>query len=277
MLACIGLYGERLGAGDHRWRSLAEWFSAIEGSYSPTVRPLDRTGQPTEAGAERERPPLTEVRSLWAACVPADLDAETAGWCRSRALDPGLLVERDLSRALPSDLPTPTWAACRQIPWARGGYRLLVPLYDDTGAMVSLQARLTGAGLPPGSPKAVSPAGFRIGGLILADAQFLHLLRCRAEAPAQPTRILVVEGIPDFLTWATRWLPGDPASCAVAGVISGSWGPGFAGAIPDGAEVIVRTHADAAGERYAQRLIDSLAGRSIHLVVARAGGHGDAA
>jgi hypothetical protein len=69
---------------------------------------------------------------------------------------------------------------------------------------------------------------------------------------SSPRRLLVVEGEPDFLTHATRTYD------AVIGLMSGSWSSKFADTVPGGSEVVVRTHHDKAGDRYARAVIDSL-------------------
>ena len=74
-------------------------------------------------------------------------------------------------------------------------------------------------------------------------------------------RIIIAEGEPDYLTLATRW--GDAAETlpAVFGVISGSWTAEIAARIPDGAEVHIHAHADAAGHRYAEQIRSTLGRR----------------
>ena len=77
-------------------------------------------------------------------------------------------------------------------------------------------------------------------------------------AGAEPLRIVVAEGEPDFLTWVAQGTEG-----AVLGVFGDSWSADIAARIPDGTELAVRTHEDAndAGTRYAQKILDSLLDR----------------
>jgi hypothetical protein len=69
--------------------------------------------------------------------------------------------------------------------------------------------------------------------------------------------VLVVEGEPDFVTAVLRW-----PWFAVFGLISGSWGPDFAARIPFGSEVVVMTHHDPAGDKYAEIVHRSVRGRA---------------
>jgi 5S rRNA maturation endonuclease (ribonuclease M5) len=70
-------------------------------------------------------------------------------------------------------------------------------------------------------------------------------------------RVIIVEGEPDFLTHSTL----QPADAAVIGIVTGSWSPSFVEKLSPGCDVIVRTHSDEAGERYAKQIIDSLGDR----------------
>ena len=77
-----------------------------------------------------------------------------------------------------------------------------------------------------------------------------------------PLRVVVAEGEPDYLTWALR--VHDTPSVhppAVFGIESGAWTDDIAARIPDGATVIVWTHHDEAGEKYAARVAATLARR----------------
>ena len=98
--------------------------------------------------------------------------------------------------------------------------------------------------------------------LVTKDEDFHRLSVLRGAPPAGwPRQVVVSEGVPDFLTWATHY--GDAAEDAPAliGVISGSWSLELAATIPDGSRVIVRTHHDKAGDTYAETIRASLARR----------------
>jgi hypothetical protein len=72
--------------------------------------------------------------------------------------------------------------------------------------------------------------------------------------------VIVNEGEPDWLTVSTFYSDGEDAP-AVLGVVSGSWTPEIGARIPSGCRVVIRTHLDKAGDRYADEIRASLAGR----------------
>lgn len=327
--------GEDKPSGEH-WRIVRAWYAEHDwcdpdgAAAGTTVR-----REPRPARVEPRRLPVPEdLAALWAACPPvidpaADLwrpllgdraEGDVAAWLRARGLDPALVAERDLARALPwlpetppglrmygasqyvntrqtrmwsramPDPKNPPWCEevreCRELPagfsWYELGYRLAVPLYDAAGRLASLHGRCVT--LPAERPaplylvpadrpaldvvkpwKGRAPAGFAVAGLVMADALGRELLttgRRPAWWPAEvPFRVVVAEGEPDFLTWATRWADSAEDAPAVLGVVAGSWTAELAARIPDGARVIVRTHADKDGDKYAANIRATLAGR----------------
>ncbi|MBL4850408.1 MAG: hypothetical protein JKY65_33235 [Planctomycetes bacterium] len=68
--------------------------------------------------------------------------------------------------------------------------------------------------------------------------------------------MIVVEGETDLLAGSLRW-PGLP----ILGVYCGSWAAELARCFPEGARVLVATHHDKAGDRYAKTIADALNGR----------------
>jgi hypothetical protein len=133
----------------------------------------------------------------------------------------------------------------------------VVPAYDATGTVRSVRASRVVDG---DSPKRLAPTGHTCAGLVFCNP----LAWCLLSNPAGvaddmgEVRVLVAEGEPDFLTFATS---PDWHGWAVLGVFSGSWSPDVAARIPDGARVVIATHNDAAGEKYAAAVRNSLAGR----------------
>jgi len=92
-------------------------------------------------------------------------------------------------------------------------------------------------------------------GLTLADPVALSLLRSDPD-PLWNGSVLMVEGCPDFLTWAIkRWPEKRPA---VFGVWSGSWAADLAERIPSGTTVTIGTDANGAGDAYALAIQRSL-------------------
>jgi hypothetical protein len=92
----------------------------------------------------------------------------------------------------------------------------------------------------------------------MANKRGLDLLRqtggCGTEA--FNTTVLIAEGVPDFLTWATH-----REAFAIFGVIAGSWTSAFAERVPRDVRVLIRTHDDDAGHKYAQQIGETLRDR----------------
>lgn len=203
-------------------------------------------------------PDQAEVAALWDACLPVDHDDQAVAYLLKRALDPALVARFDLARVLPLDTPTPPWSRLGRHSWAQSGHRLLFPMVDAHGHVRSLRASLLGDPIN-GLPKRIAPAGKASSGLVLACPQARHLLAADHHAPAD---VVVAEGEFDFLTWALR-LRGLPT--AVFGVVACAWSDSLAARIPDRSSLFLRTHQDAAGDKYAAAIRASLAPRPIVL------------
>jgi hypothetical protein len=182
-------------------------------------------------------------------------DPEVTTWLRSRRLDAGDVELGDLARALPVDFEVPHWARFRGQPWGALGNRAILPTYGAEGRLASLRAR---AVRPVTGPKAIAPAGFEVRGLVLADGLGRQVLAGEAR---DVHRVVIAEGEPDFLTWATCRSDADEDAPAVLGIVAGSWAAELAARIVDGAEVTIATHHDRAGDKYAAAIVESLAGR----------------
>ncbi len=223
------------------------------------------TPSPTPPAPEipdRTYPPVEEVETLWNACSQVTDDALCAAWLASRSLRPMDVSVRDLARALPGLTEHPFWMRYHRRSWFETGHRLLVPMLDALGRVRSVRARCVRAEGPDDAPKALPPTGYRMSGLIMADELGRIMLRA-GSAPDwwpkhEPFRLVVVEGEPDFITWATAQ---GASRFAVLGIESGSWSEEIASRVPNGTFVSVRTHLDAAGNKYADRIYRSLAQR----------------
>ena len=208
-----------------------------------------------------------------------------------RELPAAMLAALDLVRLVPRDGPWPGWIprVGMSLPEWAAVYRLAVPMYDACGELRALRFRAvdqvrepSAEGMRwrslnvPRSKKALAAAGSKLRGLVIADPMALALLR-RSDAAAPVDdggvtwngRIVISEGEPDAWTWATvqrrrRWAQEREegtdrgATWAVLGVIAGSWTPELAERIPDGATVVIRTHADPTGEKYARGIFATL-------------------
>lgn len=223
-------------------------------------------------------PPAAEVGALWGACKPLTLDGEIAAAWESRAITVAHVEDRDLARGLPRGAHVPGWARCGGEAWSAGDHRLIVPMYDEHGRLRSLHARAAQA--QKGIPKGLSPAGFAMGGLVMADPLARLLLAglpCGDGEPASEAvrryGLVICEGVPDFLTWAALWGDAAETAPAVIGIISGSWTAEVAARVPDGTGTFVRAHADDAGAKYARQITASLQDRcTVRLAVAEEGG-----
>jgi hypothetical protein len=227
-------------------------------------RPPLRRRPPSPPPAPRPPPPMNEVRALWDGCRPCSADASVAAWLQSRAVDPALVDLLGLARLLPAGVTGPRWASYRgearaPAPWAALGYRVIVPMYDARGDLRSVRARYIG---PPrvDLPKALPPSGCGCKGLVMACPVAAIMLAVAGWPWWAERRVVITEGEPDFLTWATRGAI--PRTLAVLGVGgSGQWTDGIADRIPDDSLVIIRTDPDDAGDAYAADITASLRGR----------------
>jgi hypothetical protein len=238
-----------------------EWVEARGVSHVRPQVPRSAT-RPT---APSPRPPHAEVLGLWARARVVTDDADVSAWLLSRGLEPSAVEEKDLIRALPGGT-LPRWARSRSGSWAESGHRALFALVDAHGALVSLRARCVTADARPA--KALSPAGFSVSGLVLADALAQLLLAGEPLGDGSPvddlvveTGLVVVEGEPDWLTWAARPSDADERAPAVLGLVAGSWSPDLARRVPSGVRVALRTHRDSAGDAYAEKVAADLSER----------------
>jgi hypothetical protein len=218
-----------------------------------------------QAPAPLAYPDGAEVTALWAAAGPVDGDAEARAYLEGRGIDPGMVALYDLARVLPRGARAPSWARCRGRPWPESGHRLLFPMVDPSGEVRSLRAGLLAAPTDD-TPKRCAPAGKAMAGLVMACPVARWML-ATGEAPswfgAQPLDVVIAEGEPDWLTWAASVSDASEHPPAVLGVVACAWAEAFAVCIPDGARVIIRTHRDAAGDRYAAEIKRTLADRLV--------------
>ncbi len=215
--------------------------------YEP--RPLPELPEPEP---ERDYPPADEVAALWAAAGSVLDDPASGGHLVGRKLDARAAASLGLLRALPDGATLPAWARYRGKPWTASGHRMIARVFDAAGACRSVRAWRVEGDAPA---KRLPPGGHRADGLVLANKRAQDLLTGGRKAP----RVIVVqEGEPDWVCGATAW-PG----VAVFGIISGSWSEDFAKRIPLGSEVIVRTHNDQAGDKYADAIIKTIKGRAV--------------
>lgn len=209
---------------------------------------------------DREYPAKRDVDLLWSACVPVTDDAEVAALLESRGISSVAVAGSDAARALDTRThhsSIPGWARYRggreaSESWIKTGHRLILPAYTALGEMVSVRAwRVTTGG---NDPKRLPPSGCRASDLVVANLEAVRMLR----GERFPRRVTICEGEPDALVRMVA----NPLD-AVIGIMSGSWSEAFASRVPFGSEVIVRTHLDKAGEKYADAVVETLRDRAI--------------
>lgn len=213
--------------------------SEIRGGARQTDRkPVPRPAAPPERGYPKQ----AEVADLWSRAVPATDDREASGYLAFRRIDPEIVAARSLARVIVP--PLPRWAAFGGRSWLDTGHRLIVRTFDANGTLCGVRAIRVRDGE---SPKRLPPAGHKAAGLAMANRAAFDVLR-----GGTCGRITIVEGEPDFLTWATR------SEEPILGVLNGSWNDAFAATMPRGSRVVIRTHSDAMGDKYANTIAESL-------------------
>lgn len=262
--------------GDRKARVRAwviEWLRIGESPSSTPARPRLELPPPDAAP---EYPPREEVAALWGARKSVLDDRRIAEWLHAgRGLPVKAIAACDLVGALPYGTECPAWAAKPQtetrpaVPWSKTAYRAIFPLFDATGAMRGLLARYVGTPSLPSVPKSRAAAGYSRRGLVLADGRGRELLEgrlARGDAAHRPLRVVIAEGEMDVLAFAVGGAARASVDAAgelvaVLGVVSGSWTPELAARIPDGSTVLIATHADRDGERYATAITKTLVDR----------------
>lgn len=242
------------------FRRVLRLASDLAGSALEDPRPRQHPVRRPEVRGDY--PPFDEVAKLWASCRPVLDDPPVVRWLCSRGLDPGAVEASGVARALPIGMPLPRWARCGGRTWSEAGYRCVLSMFDERGDLRSVRVRRVVEGQ---GPKALPPTGHRIGGLVMAESFAQRILKtgkwpdCWSEA-ATP-RIVIAEGEPDFLTWAGLRSDADEDGPLAFGIVAGSWTVGIAARVPTGSRVVIRTDHDPAGEKYADVISASLAGR----------------
>lgn len=241
--------------------------SPLTGEPRPTMppRPKPIVRAVVVEKNEPTYPPAHEVAALWAACTRVDDVPEVRSWLlEQRCIDPTAVADRDLARAAPTRLGSlPSWAGFGGEDgkpwrsWPSVGLRLIVPLYDHHGRMRSVLFRRafeTGESWPP---KSMGAKGFDRVGLAMACPFARQLLEER-QWPAwwlegALRKIVVAEGETDFLTYAAEESDAGEAVAAVIGGFSGSWS--LLAHVPAQSVLVVQTHGDRAGARYASEIL----------------------
>jgi len=193
---------------------------------------------------------LKEVERLWQDTRPVSADPATLEWLTvERKLDAELIEKLGLAKTLPGVMRLPWWA----VDW-RTRHRLILPTYDHHGQHVSYRARWV---FPPPVPKGKKSLAPPFGegsasGCVLANPEARKMLRGEITTAIE---LVVVEGEPDYLTWATL-----RRDLAVIGIWSGAWTQDIASRIPRDSTITIRTHHDEPGNKLAAAVMATLPG-----------------
>lgn len=228
---CLRLHGERLGKGDGRWADVMRWMEERH-HIEPRAQPEPQT---------RREPVYMDVAPVLRMCRPAEQGA--ADWLRSRGY----------TRPVPAGMLPPGWSA-PWWPW-RDEFPLVVPAFDAAGVLRSMHGRA----IRPGARRKVTwPLGGDTRGLVMAS----KLARAMLRGETEPRRLLIVEGLTDYL-WAAQ----DP-TIAVLGIASGVDLAPLSRRLRRGMTIVIATDPDPAGDAYAQTVAAQLAPhpvRRLHL------------
>ena len=186
------------------------------------------------------------VAQFWDSCPLLTTDEQACALLARRGLPPYRVESGGLARVLPSG-KLPKWAKYGKRTWTQTSNRIVVRCFDACGTLRSVRAWRVVEG---DSPKRLPPSGCRSAGLVLADRLGWLLLSGRA----MPRVLWIVEGEPDWMAASIA----APGGHAVWGIGSGSWNADLAKACSGVRVVMVGTHPDEAGDRYAKLVTDSV-------------------
>jgi hypothetical protein len=267
----IGMTADRMGWCCHRCDakgSAASLFQMITGKALNAFQSSDKTNlaalESVNQRTKAPRPPVDEVMDTWNRSAPVVDDNEVRDWLQERGFDANRIADRDLVRALPLFIILPGWCVFKGQKWNCSGHRLIAPMFGGSGELESLHARCIRTGVPRSDKAAAPLAGTgSLSGVVMADGLGRQILQ-NGTVPEwwsnRQLEIVLVEGEPDFLVWATQFGDSDEYAPAVMAVVAGSWTYEISRRIPTGSVVIVRTHNDQAGERYAQKIYATVGG-----------------
>ena len=221
--------------------------------------------------ASRAYPPRDEVEDLWNSSRSVCDDHQAVEYLRARCLDPEKIELFSLARVLSPDQPMPSWANCGGKSWVESEHRLVVRMFDDLGCLRSLRATRISEN---NGPKRLAPATFSTTGLVMACGVAQKMLDARIPPERFENSLLVVisEGEPDWLTNASELSEADENPPANLGVVASSWSAEIAARIPERSRVVIRTHQDPTGDRYAAQIIVSLQHRDLDIFDLERGG-----
>lgn len=219
-----------------------------------------------DAEAPPPRAPVypDDAESFVSRCTDGTRSPVICDWVRARGIS-----EADFAASKMGVMFRQRAAPPHRPKWASGpsGYELVVPIFDPDGVCRGARIRWCEteddpiAGyleVPcPNGAKTRAMAGFDSAGLVMLNLHGWMLLTQRI----LPPKIWVVEGEPDTLTVSVALAKAGRGD-AVIGLFSGAWTWALARAIPEGSEVVLATHDDLQGRKYAEEVQESLHGRA---------------
>lgn len=186
-------------------------------------------------------------------------------YLEGRAIDPKAVEANGCARAVTSLVGAPECVShfARQV----GLPCLVVALRNLRGGIESVIGRAVTDGT---RLKSTSAKGSRRGLPMLCSLAELAItggtLRDLGIQRWRDLTVVIAEGEIDFLTWTAKRLE----AVAVVGIVAGTWTDDLAAAIPTGVRVVIRTDPDAAGDRFATTVAESL---GIRVTLLRGGRH----
>ncbi len=289
----VGVRGDGRGWRCHRcgaggdgfdlvaWHLGGRRFKELDAAGRGAVRAWFQGHPQTEASTWTvplpQRPPRDEVEAIWecslpiTSCLPtgAAPDPRAARFLRGRGLleRAATIDAAGLARLTPAAKSTswPSW-------WPQGRawlWRLVTRAFDAQGQLASLHARAieerpsSRSGEP--LPKTLWPGShggprYDAGGLFFADDAARSLL---LREPAALERLLLCEGLTDWLAAAAWARQTGQQGLAVMGGVSGSFPALALLPVPAALDIVVAVDEDAAGQRYLEQIRRALPGRTV--------------
>jgi P4 family phage/plasmid primase-like protien len=248
--------------GIEKWGDVVKEAARIAGM--PDIVDAPKKAPPVPSG-ERVYPPNDEVQKVWRQTVDILQDAHLCDQLRARGIVPEMV--REYARAIPEVSSKPRWTFVKgpekALSWHQADYRLIFPMFDDRGELVTLHARRFG--VQGDTRKGTSPAGFKVAGSMMMSPAALRL--------REWTDTIIVEGAPNYLVIAALY-PDRPVVGIINGSVKGSAFP----RIVRGARVTIWTDNElqldratnelkpGAGSKYGEQLVKILIGRRLRLV-----------
>ncbi|MDF1666933.1 MAG: hypothetical protein P1V97_34605 [Planctomycetota bacterium] len=251
------------------WRPVRSWFfgNVLQSEETAPRRQAPRAKRKPVFNHDHQH--IKEAQLLWDRCEPILDHPRAACWLESR----GFSVEEiaraedlDLCRVIPLSGPLPKWARFGGYDWRTLLAVLVFPCFNSKGEVVSVRARLLGEDKRiPAGLKTLAPAqrgmatnsvlANDLGKLILKTGKIPEFYKQDA---ASQLEVVVVEGEPDFLSWALQFSDADLFAPVVFALWSGGWSQEIADRIPSRARVVARTDQGEAGDRYALEVYESV-------------------